>query len=152
MSLLADNAPLSAPGRDLRRVEGTVSTTLYWAGTETPASDWSSAVVAIKDLAMLGDGWDGDVAERISSAAIEVGLDLVEHLHVLPKVAAVVPLPDGGLQLEWVSQVGRLTIDIERPGDVFITYGPRGGPYRSEPLHRVAYGLDELYDDLVGDH
>lgn len=68
-----------------------------------------SQLSQLASFADLPENWDSYEARRISPAAIEVARAL---LRAVPAAALVVPLPDGGIQIEWDRADGYCEIEI----------------------------------------
>ena len=80
--------------------------------------DWLASYMEdkINELLSLPAGWDGEMADQISLAAVGTVVALIGRLStdlVVPPF--VFPLPDGGLQIEW--HAGRLAVEIEVDGE-----------------------------------
>lgn len=93
-----------------------------------PGSGWSGeerekAVIALAALAELQDDWDGYGAARIDPAAVRFAQLLIDQLiSGGANAPSVLPVPDGGVQLEWSAGPVELEFEIEPGGQsaVFV--------------------------------
>jgi hypothetical protein len=117
--------------------QGEASQTLHWEEVKT-ALRWSAlpsqqsalagyarTLRALDEFLRLEDNWDSYDALRISPVAAEVASEILvwvaSSLGFYPRtlpVADVVPLPDGGVQLEWASARALLEVEIGPSGDI----------------------------------
>jgi hypothetical protein len=78
--------------------------------SQTPSPWFGNALKRISELTGLAEGWDGYGAHKIDA---ELAVDAVAFLTQVayPGIAepSIVPLPDGGLQVEW----HRNGVDVE---------------------------------------
>lgn len=86
----------------------TLTTALYWAqGAPAPADEWRDVVTArLAELERLAPGWDSDggvpVRRRHSNRAVHFLVRLTSSSGAVPiPIPDIVPLVDGGVQLEW---------------------------------------------------
>lgn len=70
---------------------------------EQPAANWlRSAITRIEDLTALAAGWDGYEASAIDAGvALQAVRFLLDHAYPAVPQPAIVPLADGGIQIEW---------------------------------------------------
>lgn len=70
---------------------------------EQPAAPWlRSAVERVEDLTALAVGWDGYQARSIDAGmALQVVSFLLDHAYLPVPEPSIVPLADGGIQIEW---------------------------------------------------
>lgn len=82
----------------MRRSENRIS-----LNVEQPAADWLRAAIRrVEDLTALAPGWDGYGAKAIDAGvALQVVSFLLDHAYRTLPEPAIVPLADGGLQIEW---------------------------------------------------
>jgi hypothetical protein len=67
----------------------------------------------------LEPGWDGANSVSVTSNALEVALNVLEETMAWDTIApVVVPVPDGGIQLEWHCAGVDLEIYVESDGRV----------------------------------
>jgi hypothetical protein len=88
-----------------------------------PAADWlRQSIQRIQDLTALAPGWDGYGAKPIDAGvAVDAVSFLIDHAYPTVSEPAVVPLADGGIQLEW--HVGGIDLEIafsDEDGGVFL--------------------------------
>jgi hypothetical protein len=90
--------------------------------SQEPSIWFDTALKRINDLAGLARGWNGYEAEEISAEmAISAVRFLTKIAHPSIAAPAIVPLSDGGLQVEW--HRGELDVEVtlsEEDGGVFI--------------------------------
>ena len=71
----------------------------------------------VNSLLGLAEGWDGRhalaVTEAAAMAALVIAVRLVDGHHLVPQI---VPLPDGGLQLEWHVFGADVEIEVDGSG------------------------------------
>lgn len=99
-----------------------------------PASDAAvqhvlkAAASQLRPLLQLDEGWDGAHARKVDQNAAVTSLwviaNLVSDIMVLPQVF---PLPDGGIQLEWLIDGNGLEIDVAPAGEIGILGVDRDG-------------------------
>lgn len=104
--------------------------------TLAPSAPLKEAFDQLDELERLPAGWDGVDADPVSSTAIraagkllaEVRQSLSERHGALISPLAVVPTPDGGVQVEWVRGLTELDVRIRPSGQIsYLTAtGPRG--------------------------
>jgi hypothetical protein len=76
-------------------------------------------VEQMKSVHALKPGWDGPEARPVSSEAFRATLVILEETMARDTIApTVVPVSDGGLQLEWHCAGVDLEVYIERDGQV----------------------------------
>lgn len=104
-------------GAGFRRIPGydttTLTTALYW-GDRAPARsiEWRDLVTArLAELERLAPGWDSEgglpVGRRHANRAIQFLVRLMARGATPVPVPDIVPLADGGVQLEWHVAQGR---------------------------------------------
>lgn len=73
------------------------------AWTKYPFPDWfKEAEASLKQLAVLGPGWDSYNAKPISQYYIKLAWEFLSRIAQLyPPKPHVGPVPDGGVQIEW---------------------------------------------------
>lgn len=80
-------------------------------------AQWSHDVcIEIKELSLLANGWDGDVASAISASAIELAIQVaLQVANLIPQVMrpSVTPTVNGGVVLEWHSAEVHVEISVE---------------------------------------
>ena len=99
----------------------------------------------ISNLKYLPEAWDGMWAKRITSRSISMAQQALQLVITSDELAPqIVPLPDGGVQLEWHVAGNDLEIEVDCSGDCFVLFIDSG----NIPL---AAGEFELHDkDAVG--
>lgn len=131
------------------------------ASGEGVAQVLKAAVAQLKPLLQLGNRWDGARARKVDENAaiwsLWVIADLVSDALVMPQLF---PLPDGGIQLEWLIDGNGLEIDIAPSGEIGILGVDRTGFSRVDGEDRVggAFGpieearayLREIAKPLLG--
>lgn len=87
---------------------------------ESLAADWfKPTLLSLVRMLLLPRGWDTFAARSIAPESVEHALAFLAHtLHPTSAPPAVVPLSDGGIQLEW----HRGGLDVE------VTFSPDGEP------------------------
>lgn len=88
-----------------------------WSGS---VPQWVEVLVErMNAVAVLEKGWDGDRARPVTAHAAESALQVLQETMAPQTVApAVVPVADGGLQLEWHLRGVDLEIYVEADGGV----------------------------------
>ena len=77
------------------------------------------AVQQLARLRQLDTGWDGAGAEPLTDDACDTAIRLLTALAMpAPPTAQLVPLEDGGLQLEWHVEGNDVELEIDPQGDV----------------------------------
>lgn len=87
-----------------------------------------AAASQLRALLQLDEGWDGARARKVDQNAAVTSLwviaNLVTDVLVLPQLF---PLPDGGIQLEWLIDGNGLEIDVAPTGEIGILGVDRDG-------------------------
>ena len=101
---------------------------------------WLSKLVGrLNELGSLEDGWDGNGAKRVSpKAAMDLVQSLGRFMSVNTPSPAILPTPQGGIQLEW--HTGGWDIEIEFVGGGRCIYW--GQDHRSDT--EITGGLQDL--------
>jgi hypothetical protein len=89
----------------------------------------ATVVEAIRALRLLGPSWDSYGSPPIREEVIDAAAEFVSYFepHAITR-PYVVPLPTGGLQLEWHDGARVLEIEFEHPGDVhYLKWDPEAG-------------------------
>lgn len=89
------------------------------AADEQLRDAWRKAAGTLNGLRRLERGWDGDTADPIDAEAIAAAERFMAELaraHI--PAPNVVPLADGGVQLEWWRGERRLEIEFDADRDV----------------------------------
>jgi hypothetical protein len=101
---------------------------IYSPGSTVGPGDawWSHDVcIEIKELSLLSRGWDGDVANSISTSAIDLSRQIaIQVANLIPEVMrpSVIPTVNGGVALEWHTALAHLEIVVEgQKVDVFYS-------------------------------
>jgi hypothetical protein len=93
-----------------------------YANTSNRTSDWSAdAIMTIKDMWSLNDGWDSYGAMHISVLALDCAAELVEKMKGLPK-PFIAPTSEGGVMFEWHRPRANFVIEVSSAADVEIIY------------------------------
>lgn len=125
--------------------EPTIAVEVGPASDEGVAQVLKAAVAQLKPLLQLGDRWDGAHARKVDEHAaiwsLWVIADLVPDVLVMPQMF---PLPDGGIQLEWLIDGNGLEIDIAPSGDIGILGVDRSGFGRVDGEDRVGAGFGPI--------
>lgn len=95
--------------------------------TATPVGlGWASQgreelLVQFERIAALEPNWDSYEAKEIDSAALRAAQAFAEQALTLPlTMPAVVPVPDGGVQLEWSAGSVDLELEFEPGGNLAV--------------------------------
>lgn len=118
---------------------------------QQPAADWLRPTVSrVESLTGLARDWDSYGAHPVTAeAAIAVVRFLLDNAYQQLAPPAIVPLPDGGVQLEW--HRGGLDVEIafseEEPG-VYVEDHDRGESSEL-PLNEAAAVLLRLRERLA---
>jgi len=117
-----------------------------WAAVGTPV--WVDAFLdRINAVGDLQAGWDGAVARAVSDAAVTCAMNFITEVMERDTPApAVVPVNDGGLQLEW--QYPALRVEVYIAPDGIVTAWLREPDQETEldyyPSARIAQALKAL--------
>jgi len=77
------------------------------------------AIQQLARLRQLDKGWDGAKAEPLTDDACDTAIRLLTALAMpAPPTAQLVPLEDGGLQLEWHVEGNDVELEIDAQGEV----------------------------------
>lgn len=85
---------------------------------------WHHSVAQqLEDILALGDGWDGFRAGPIRRDVITFSLQVLEDI-MRPNTPAphMTPMSHEGLMLEWHENGIDLEIEVERPGDLWVSF------------------------------
>ncbi len=101
---------------------------------ESPAAQWlRDAIFEVEQLTRLPDGWNTYGASSVSaSAATQAVTFLVDHAYAEIARPSVVPLTDGGIQLEW--HRGGIDLEIAFSDSDPGTYFEDAGESNEGPL------------------
>lgn len=128
-------------------------------GTE-PAISLQPVLQRLEEIASLGQDWDSYGAQAPSRRALATARHLAGAVaesfapavgtHALPD--AVLPLADGGLQMEWRSGDGILEIDVDPEGRLgyLLQYDTGTGTQYDEADEVSWFKVLSLLDDLLG--
>jgi hypothetical protein len=104
----------------------------------------------MKELLLLKEGWDGYRAGPIRRDVMDFALELLREV-MLDKTPPphITPMSHEGLMLEWHQSGIDLEIEIEAPGDVWVSYQDSIGGKEQEwhintnfsPLSEPIYNL-----------
>lgn len=142
-------------------IEPNISVEVSPASGEGVEQVLEAAAAQLKPLLQLRDGWDGARARKVDPHAaiwsLWVIADLVSDALVMPQLF---PLPDGGIQLEWLIDGNGLEIDVAPSGEIGILGVDRVGFSRVDgearagdgfgPLEEARAYLKEIAKPLVG--
>lgn len=79
------------------------------------------AIQCLSGLRQLAPRWDGHSAEVLTDDACETAVRLLVALAIpSPPTAQLVPLTDGGVQIEWHAGVNDVEIEVDRSGEVHV--------------------------------
>ena len=106
-------------------------------------SAWlSSAIRALLELRKLEDDWDGSGSPPITPSAVECARALLVALEIDdPPEPQIVPVPGGGLQIEWESAERELEIEILPSGAIEYLTVEKG--LVEEENHLGVDGIDD---------
>jgi hypothetical protein len=91
----------------------TLTTLIYWGhGSPAESTEWRDIVTArLAELERLAPGWDSEgalpVGRRHANRAIQFLVRLMATREAPVAVPDIIPLADGGVQLEWHMASGR---------------------------------------------
>lgn len=89
-------------------------------GRET-ANSLTKAIQSLFRLRQLEARWDGHSAEVLTDDACETAVRLLVALAIpAPPTAQLVPLTDGGVQLEWHAGGNDIEIEVDRSGEIHV--------------------------------
>lgn len=76
----------------------------------------------LDELAALGEDWDGYGAHGLSPFALNVAGQVIDQLLRAPlPTPNIVPVPNGGVQLEWVAGAVELDLEVRPNGEgIFV--------------------------------
>lgn len=75
----------------------------------------------LNELLALNDRWDGHRARRVTIEATTTVVDVLAALMNLRSAPAqIFPLPDGGLQVDWLVGGNSIEVDIDAAGDAHL--------------------------------
>ena len=104
-------------------------------------------VQLLNSLSKLEPGWDGLGAEAVSEAAVTECHRILEEISQLPDRPVpqlfIVPLPDGGLELEW---------DAASGNGLMVVIPPEGTPARFLMTTFNASGQEIESDGTIPQH
>jgi hypothetical protein len=113
-------------------------------GGRKPPRWYADTLDALHRLAGLSDGWNGYGAPPVHAGSVTATLSFLSHA-ALPDAPApaIVPLGDGGVQLEWRSGALELDVGINPDGTYDAVYeGPDGEEeWVGDAYSGVAIGL-----------
>jgi hypothetical protein len=125
----------------------------YVVSGQRPNS-WEDKVKKRLDaLCSLASGWDGYNGRCVSFSVASFALNLLESImlddYPLP---SLVPLPSGGLQIEWHLLSGDIELVINAPYDVEGSYSEVNSPGNDEEVQfRADYTLVATWLSKLGD-
>ena len=113
---------------------------------------WLAEVIAeLQRLLHLNHGWDSYVARPVSPYAAVRGLNLLfEALPGSGPAPQLVPMSDGGLQMEWHLRGLNVEVSVPPTGDVEVwSEDLRSGDEQETTLDRTPEILGDLLGELV---
>ena len=118
--------PVGTTWRSGRYTPDCSSSSTRWLG-DLPRSEWDIAYAQLAAAAELADNWDGYGAKAMDPTAVR---RMRRFLAALQRdgfpAPRLVPIPDGGLQLEWTRGATELEIELDPAGSlIFVFDDPR---------------------------
>lgn len=85
---------------------------------------YRQAIANYGHLLSLQAGWDGARAKQIPATTFQFGLQLLQQAVAdgMHTKVQIVPLPYGGIQLEWHTSNADLEVEIERPNRFHVYF------------------------------
>lgn len=104
-------------------------------------------VALLNSLRDLKDGWDGGEGSSIYNKAIDTALDIIKQIEAngIPG-PYIFPKLDGGILLEWRSDLNYFTITITREGEIY-TYDISSK--KRESLEKIAEWAGKVMKDHI---
>lgn len=92
--------------------------------SDTRIPDWHDSVIKqLVELSKLDDGWDGFGAGPIGGDVITFACSVLEEIMSTSTPAPhITPMSNEGLMLEWHQNGIDLEIEIEKPGNVWMSF------------------------------
>jgi hypothetical protein len=101
---------------------------------DVPIDPWIKEVTArLGDLLVLESGWDGYTGRPVNlSTALFAARFLSRFRSEQIPIPSIMPLSNGGLQMEWHRNGWDIEIEIARPNDAFVWARELGTGYEQE--------------------
>lgn len=83
-----------------------------------------------KELLSLDEGWDGDVADTVSTTAVESAIRLLrafDHAGLVDQLPRprILPTVNGGVAIAWCSPTARVEFEVDETGNFRVfAFGP----------------------------
>ncbi len=114
-------------------------------GRETASSVWfQKAVRDLVDLLNMGPNWNGYGEKVIHPASAKRLVNLLDRMPYQGPPVAIVPLPNGGLQLEWHRGPKSVEVEIPPAGEAEGWFVDDSNKQEDEWVVSTAEGLDRL--------